>query len=108
MIDGTVIASREAARGVVAYPAGPDPGFPALLPTKGHALQNRLKQKDAYDIYYCIRNCPVAQTRSRGRADLSLNIRAPRAATVRSRRSSIASKARAPIVSAASCRTRTL
>ncbi|NPD15047.1 hypothetical protein HOY34_07495 [Xinfangfangia sp. D13-10-4-6] len=31
---------------------------PALLAMKGHALQNRLKQKDAYDIYYCIRNYP--------------------------------------------------
>jgi hypothetical protein len=25
---------------------------------KGYALQNRLKQKDAYDIYYCVRNHP--------------------------------------------------
>ena len=25
---------------------------------KGHALQGRYKQKDAYDIYYCIRNYP--------------------------------------------------
>jgi hypothetical protein len=32
--------------------------IPALLAMKGHALQNRLKQKDAYDIYYCIRNHP--------------------------------------------------
>lgn len=32
--------------------------IPALLAMKGHALQNRLKQKDAYDIYYCIRNYP--------------------------------------------------
>jgi hypothetical protein len=78
MIDGTVIASPEAARVVVAYPAGPDPGFPALLPTKGHALQNRLKQKDAYDIYYCIRNCPVAQTRSRGRAGRRARLRLDR------------------------------
>lgn len=31
---------------------------PALLAMKGHALQNRLKQKDAYDKYYCIRNYP--------------------------------------------------
>ena len=30
--------------------------IPALLAMKGHALQGRLKQKDAYDIYYCIRN----------------------------------------------------
>lgn len=30
--------------------------IPALLAMKGHALQNRLKQKDAYDIYYCVRN----------------------------------------------------
>lgn len=26
--------------------------------TKGYAIQNRHKQKDAYDIYYCIRNYP--------------------------------------------------
>jgi len=26
--------------------------IPALLAMKGHALQNRLKQKDAHDIYY--------------------------------------------------------
>jgi len=32
--------------------------IPALLAMKGHALQNRLKQKDAYDIYYCVRNFP--------------------------------------------------
>lgn len=30
--------------------------IPALLAMKGHALIGRLKQKDAYDIYYCIRN----------------------------------------------------
>ena len=30
--------------------------IPALLAMKGHALQGRYKQKDAYDIYYCIRN----------------------------------------------------
>ncbi|MGD0134022.1 MAG: nucleotidyl transferase AbiEii/AbiGii toxin family protein [Bryobacteraceae bacterium] len=30
--------------------------IPALLAMKGHALQNRLKQKDAYDIYYSVRN----------------------------------------------------
>ena len=32
--------------------------IPALLAMKGYALQNRLKQKDAYDIYYCVRNYP--------------------------------------------------
>jgi hypothetical protein len=32
--------------------------IPALLAMKGHALNGRLKQKDAYDIYYCIRNHP--------------------------------------------------
>jgi hypothetical protein len=32
--------------------------IPALLAMKGHALHGRLKQKDAYDIYYCIRNFP--------------------------------------------------
>jgi hypothetical protein len=46
----------------------PDGGFnrveiavasiPALLAMKGFAIQNRLKRKDAYDIYYCIRNYP--------------------------------------------------
>jgi len=30
--------------------------IPALLAMKGHAINNRHKQKDAYDIYYCIRN----------------------------------------------------
>lgn len=32
--------------------------IPALLAMKGYALNGRLKQKDAYDIYYCIRNYP--------------------------------------------------
>ena len=32
--------------------------IPALLAMKGFALQKRYKQKDAYDIYYCIRNYP--------------------------------------------------
>ena len=32
--------------------------IPALLAMKGHAVQGRYKQKDAYDIYYCIRNYP--------------------------------------------------
>ena len=32
--------------------------IPAILAMKGHAIQNRAKQKDAYDIYYCIRNFP--------------------------------------------------
>lgn len=32
--------------------------IPALLAMKGHALAGRYKQKDAYDIYYCIRNYP--------------------------------------------------
>jgi hypothetical protein len=30
--------------------------IPALLAMKGFAIRNRLKQKDAYDIYYCVRN----------------------------------------------------
>lgn len=30
--------------------------IPALLAMKGHALHGRYKQKDAYDIYYCVRN----------------------------------------------------
>jgi len=32
--------------------------IPALLAMKGHALVGRDKPKDAYDIYYCIRNFP--------------------------------------------------
>lgn len=32
--------------------------IPALLAMKGHAIQRRYKQKDAYDIYYCVRNYP--------------------------------------------------
>jgi hypothetical protein len=32
--------------------------IPALLAMKGFAIENRLKRKDAYDIYYCIRNYP--------------------------------------------------
>lgn len=30
--------------------------IPALLAMKGHAMQGRYKQKDAYDVYYSIRN----------------------------------------------------
>lgn len=30
--------------------------IPALLAMKGYAMSNRLKRKDAYDIYYCVRN----------------------------------------------------
>ena len=30
--------------------------IPALLAMKGYALQWRMKQKDAYDVYYCVRN----------------------------------------------------
>ena len=32
--------------------------IPALLAMKGYAVRNRLKHKDAYDIYYCVRNYP--------------------------------------------------
>ncbi len=32
--------------------------IPALLAIKGHAVEGRHKQKDAYDIYYCILNYP--------------------------------------------------
>jgi hypothetical protein len=32
--------------------------IPALLAMKGFAIANRQKTKDAYDIYYCIRNYP--------------------------------------------------
>lgn len=32
--------------------------IPALLAMKGFALHKRYKQKDAYDIYYCVRNYP--------------------------------------------------
>lgn len=33
--------------------------IPALLAMKGFALQGRHKQKDAYDVYYCVRNYPA-------------------------------------------------
>ena len=33
--------------------------IPALLAMKGFALIGRHKQKDAYDIYYCVRNYPA-------------------------------------------------
>ena len=32
--------------------------IPALLAMRGYAITNRLKSKDAYDIYYCIRYFP--------------------------------------------------
>lgn len=32
--------------------------IPALLAMKGHALARREKRKDAYDVYYCVRNYP--------------------------------------------------
>ena len=32
--------------------------IPALLAMKGYAINNRLKRKDAYDIYYSVRNFP--------------------------------------------------
>ena len=32
--------------------------IPALLAMKGYAIANRIKRKDAYDIYYCVRNFP--------------------------------------------------
>ena len=32
--------------------------IPALLAMKGYALNGRLKQKDSYDVYYCVRNYP--------------------------------------------------
>ena len=32
--------------------------IPALLAMKGFAINSRLKRKDAYDIFYCIRNYP--------------------------------------------------
>jgi hypothetical protein len=32
--------------------------IPALLAMKGHAMNGRLKLKDAYDIYYCVLNYP--------------------------------------------------
>ncbi len=33
--------------------------IPALLAMKGYAIAQRLKRKDAYDIYYSVRNFPV-------------------------------------------------
>ena len=40
---------------------------PALLAMKGHALNGRYKQKDAYDIYYCVRNYPTGISGASGR-----------------------------------------
>jgi hypothetical protein len=36
--------------------------IPALLAMKGHAIKLRQKRKDAYDIYYCVRNYPGGAT----------------------------------------------
>jgi hypothetical protein len=36
--------------------------IPALLAMKGHAIELRQKRKDAYDIYYCVRNYPGGAT----------------------------------------------
>ena len=36
--------------------------IPALLAMKGFALNGRKKKKDAYDIYYCVRNYPGGPT----------------------------------------------
>lgn len=36
----------------------PVASIPALLAMKGFALDGREKQKDAYDVYYCVRNFP--------------------------------------------------
>lgn len=36
----------------------PVASIPALLAMKGFALDGRKKQKDAYDVYYCVRNFP--------------------------------------------------
>ena len=36
----------------------PVASVPALLAMKGFALDGRLKRKDAYDVYYCVRNYP--------------------------------------------------
>lgn len=36
--------------------------IPALLAMKGSAIHGRHKQKDAYDIYYCVRNYPGGVT----------------------------------------------
>lgn len=32
--------------------------IPALIAMKGHAMNGRMKRKDAYDIYYCVLNYP--------------------------------------------------
>ena len=32
--------------------------IPAFLVTKAMAMKSRLKEKDAWDIYYCVRNFP--------------------------------------------------
>jgi hypothetical protein len=65
--DGTDLAVRFYQMVAIAGPM-PDGGtnrvevavcsIPALLAMKGHAIEGRYKQKDAYDIYFCIRNYP--------------------------------------------------
>ncbi|MFZ4746709.1 MAG: nucleotidyl transferase AbiEii/AbiGii toxin family protein [Sphingomonas sp.] len=65
-ISDVAIVGAIAALGAVAAMAGADANrveitvasIPALLAMKGHALVGRLKRKDAYDIYYCVRNYP--------------------------------------------------
>ena len=32
--------------------------IPGLLAMKGYALNGRYKQKDSYDVYYCVLNYP--------------------------------------------------
>ena len=62
--------------------------IPALLTMKGYAIANRLKQKDAYDIYYSIRNFPGGIEALVGQPSHSLRSRRPGPAISTLRRNS--------------------
>jgi len=57
--------------------------IPALLAMKGHALQGRYKQKDAYDVYYLLRSELSGRDRCAGRGLPSASRRSERSARLR-------------------------
>jgi len=79
--------------------------IPALLAMKGHALNGRYKQKDAYDIYYCVRNYPGGLAVLAETAETSLPSRAAGKGTASSARSSRAATTSARLAFAGSSRT---
>jgi hypothetical protein len=80
--------------------------IPALLAMKGHAVEGRYKQKDAYDIYYCIRNYPGGPEALADECPRCSNTRAARRATASLLASSIPLKVLGRHVSAALSKTR--